>query len=123
MPTGSMNSGCWSIAATEATGFVQDAAGVTLALFDGSAMRGQYLVGYDGGRSLVRKAAGIEFPGSNPTTRNLIVEVEVITRKCTTSRPLSQAWNRSRTKIARKSLTLVSVGPVMTSRSMAAKAP
>ncbi len=36
-----------------------------------------YLVGCDGGRSLVRKAAGIEFPGSDPTTSNLIAEVEM----------------------------------------------
>lgn len=34
----------------------------------------QYLIGCDGGRSLVRKAAGIDFPGSDPTTSNLIAE-------------------------------------------------
>src|SRR5262249_48330931 len=35
------------------------------------------LVGCDGGRSLVRKAAGIQFPGWDPTTSHLIAEVEV----------------------------------------------
>ena len=44
---------------------------------NGRSLRAQYLVGCDGGRSLVRKAAGIEFPGSDPTTSNLIAEVEL----------------------------------------------
>lgn len=61
----------------EVTGFVQDDAGVDVALSDGSSLRAQYLVGCDGGRSLVRKAAGIEFPGWDPTTSALIAEVEV----------------------------------------------
>jgi len=34
-------------------------------------LRAQYLVGCDGGRSLVRKAAGIDFPGWDPTTSSL----------------------------------------------------
>lgn len=61
----------------EVTGFVQDAGGVDVALTDGGSLRADYLVGCDGGRSLVRKAAGIEFPGSEPTTSNLIAEIEV----------------------------------------------
>ncbi|WP_370141995.1 FAD-dependent monooxygenase [Bradyrhizobium elkanii] len=61
----------------EVTGFVQDANGIAVELSDGSAMRAQYLVGCDGGRSLIRKAAGIDFPGSDPTTSNLIAEVEL----------------------------------------------
>jgi 2-polyprenyl-6-methoxyphenol hydroxylase-like FAD-dependent oxidoreductase len=61
----------------EATGFTQDAAGVDVGLDDGRALRAQYLVGCDGGRSLVRKAAGIDFPGSDPTISNLIAEVEM----------------------------------------------
>ena len=59
------------------TGFTQDDAGVDVALSDGQALRAEYLVGCDGGRSLVRKAAGIEFPGWDPTTSSLIAEVEV----------------------------------------------
>ena len=62
---------------TEVTGFAQDDSGVDVALSDGASLRAQYLVGCDGGRSLIRKAAGIEFPGSDPTVSNLIAEVEV----------------------------------------------
>jgi 3-(3-hydroxy-phenyl)propionate hydroxylase len=60
----------------EATGFVQDDAGVDIALSDGQSLRAEYLVGCDGGRSLIRKTAGIEFPGWDPTTSWLIAEVE-----------------------------------------------
>ena len=61
----------------EVTGFAQDDAGVDVALSDGLSLRAQYLVGCDGGRSLVRKAAGIEFPGWDPTTSSLVAEVEM----------------------------------------------
>ena len=61
----------------EVTGFAQDDTGVDVALSDGQSLRAQYLVGCDGGRSLIRKAAGIEFPGWDPTTSNLIAEVEM----------------------------------------------
>jgi 2-polyprenyl-6-methoxyphenol hydroxylase-like FAD-dependent oxidoreductase len=61
----------------EVTGFAQDDSGVDVALSDGRSLRAQYLVGCDGGRSLVRKAAGIAFPGSDPTTSNLIAEAEL----------------------------------------------
>src|SRR5215470_3000254 len=61
----------------EIMGFVQHDTGVDVALADGQSLRAQYLVGCDGGRSLIRKAAGIEFPGWDPTTSNLIAEVEV----------------------------------------------
>ena len=61
----------------EVTGFAQDDTGVDVALSDGQSLRAQYLIGCDGGRSLIRKAAGIEFPGWDPTTSNLIAEVEL----------------------------------------------
>jgi len=61
----------------EVTGFTQDDTGVDVALSDGQRLRAQYLVGCDGGRSLVRKAAGIDFPGWDPTTSALIAEVEM----------------------------------------------
>ncbi|HEX3436998.1 MAG TPA: FAD-dependent monooxygenase [Pseudacidobacterium sp.] len=61
----------------EVTGFVQDDTGVDVELSDGCSLRTQYLVGCDGGRSLVRKTAGIAFPGSDPTTSNLIAEAEL----------------------------------------------
>jgi 2-polyprenyl-6-methoxyphenol hydroxylase-like FAD-dependent oxidoreductase len=61
----------------EVTGFAQDDAGVDVELSDGQSLRAEYLAGCDGGRSLVRKAAGIEFPGWDPTTSSLIAEVEM----------------------------------------------
>jgi 2-polyprenyl-6-methoxyphenol hydroxylase-like FAD-dependent oxidoreductase len=61
----------------EVTGFAQDDTGVDVTLADGQSLRAEYLVGCDGGRSLIRKAAGIEFPGWDPTVSNLIAEVEV----------------------------------------------
>ena len=61
----------------EVTGFAQDETGVDVELSDGQSLRAEYLAGCDGGRSLVRKAAGIEFPGWDPTTSALIAEVEM----------------------------------------------
>jgi 2-polyprenyl-6-methoxyphenol hydroxylase-like FAD-dependent oxidoreductase len=61
----------------EVTGFAQDDTGVDVELADGHSLRAEYLVGCDGGRSLVRKAAGIEFPGWDPTTSALLAEVEM----------------------------------------------
>jgi len=61
----------------EVTGFAQDDAGVEVQLSDGQSLRGEYLIGCDGGRSLVRKAAGFEFPGWDPTTSSLIAQVEM----------------------------------------------
>ena len=56
---------------------MQDDTGVDIEVSGGGTLRGQYLVGCDGGRSLVRKAAGIDFPGWDPTTSALIAEVEL----------------------------------------------
>src|SRR5829696_3712950 len=61
----------------EVTGFAQDETGVDVELSDGQSLRAEYLAGCDGGRSLVRKAAGIEFLGWDPTTSSLIAEVEL----------------------------------------------
>src|SRR5881409_1038699 len=61
----------------DVTGFAQDDTGVDVELSDGPSLRAQYLVGCDGGRSVIRKAAGIEFPGWEPTTSFLIAEVEL----------------------------------------------
>lgn len=63
--------------ATDVTGLVQDEGGVDVELSDGRALRAQYLVGCDGGRSRVRKAAGIDFPGWDPTTSYLLAQVEL----------------------------------------------
>jgi 2-polyprenyl-6-methoxyphenol hydroxylase-like FAD-dependent oxidoreductase len=61
----------------EVTGFVQDDTGVDVEVAGGPSMRARYLVGCDGGRSLVRKAAGIGFPGWGPTTSALLAQVEM----------------------------------------------
>jgi 2-polyprenyl-6-methoxyphenol hydroxylase-like FAD-dependent oxidoreductase len=61
----------------DVTGIEQDDTGVDVERSDGQSLRARYLVGCDGGRSLVRKAAGIDFPGWDPTTSNLLAEVEL----------------------------------------------
>ena len=61
----------------EVTGFTQDETGVDVELSDGRSLRAEYLVGCDGGRSVIRKTAGIEFSGWDPTTSWLIAEVEM----------------------------------------------
>ena len=61
----------------EVTGFVPEDTGVKVHLGDGESLRATHLVGCDGGRSVIRKAAGIEFPGWDPTRSSLIAEVEV----------------------------------------------
>jgi 3-(3-hydroxy-phenyl)propionate hydroxylase len=61
----------------EVTGFTQDDTGVDIAVSDGMSLRAQYLVGCDGGRSVVRKTAGIEFPGWDATTSSLLAQVEM----------------------------------------------
>ncbi|MGN6406531.1 FAD-dependent monooxygenase [Sinomonas sp.] len=61
----------------DVTGFAQDAAGVVVNLVDDATVSAQYLVACDGGRSRIRKAAGIEFEGWDATTSSLIAEVEM----------------------------------------------
>ncbi|MCT7660006.1 FAD-dependent monooxygenase [Mycobacterium deserti] len=61
----------------EATGIAQDDTGVDVQLSDGPSLRAGYLVGCDGGGSLIRKEAGIEFPGWDPSTSSLIAEIEM----------------------------------------------
>jgi 3-(3-hydroxy-phenyl)propionate hydroxylase len=63
--------------ASEVVGFAQDDTGVDAELSDGQSLRGDYLVGCDGGRSVIRKTAGIEFPGWDPSTSSLVAEVEM----------------------------------------------
>jgi 2-polyprenyl-6-methoxyphenol hydroxylase-like FAD-dependent oxidoreductase len=59
------------------SGFIQDDDGVDVQLSNGTTLRANYLVGCDGGRSLIRKAAGIDFPGWDATVSNLIAEVDM----------------------------------------------
>src|SRR5213078_2353553 len=61
----------------EVTAFAQDDTGVDVALSDGRSLRARFLVGCDGGRSLIRKNAGIDFVGWEPSTSYVIAEVEM----------------------------------------------
>ncbi|QIG95708.1 FAD-dependent monooxygenase [Bradyrhizobium sp. 6(2017)] len=61
----------------EVTGFTQDDSGVDVALSDGQSFRAQYLVGCDGGRSVIRKTAGIEFVGWDATKSWLNAEARM----------------------------------------------
>ena len=66
-----MHRGC------EVVGFAQDDSGVDVEVSGAASLRVEYLVGCDGGRSVVRKAAGIDFPGLDPSTSWMIAEVEM----------------------------------------------
>ncbi|HEX6238118.1 MAG TPA: FAD-dependent monooxygenase [Acidimicrobiales bacterium] len=61
----------------EVVGFARDDSGVDVELSGDGSLRAEYLVGCDGGRSVVRKAAGIDFPGLDPSTSWMIAEVEM----------------------------------------------
>ncbi|MGO9873105.1 MAG: FAD-dependent monooxygenase [Acidimicrobiia bacterium] len=61
----------------EVVGCAQDDTGVDVELSGARSLRAEYLVGCDGGRSVIRKAAGIDFPGLNPSTSWMIAEVEM----------------------------------------------
>jgi 3-(3-hydroxy-phenyl)propionate hydroxylase len=87
----------------EVTGFAQDDTGVEIELSDGHSLRAEYLVGCDGGRSLIRKAAGIEFPGWDPSTSCLIAEVELAEEP---------EWGLRRDAIGVRSFSRLEDGPV-----------
>ncbi|HKN49627.1 MAG TPA: FAD-dependent monooxygenase, partial [Actinomycetota bacterium] len=61
----------------EVVGFAQDDTGVDVEVSGDTSLRAEYLVGCDGGRSLIRKAAGIDFAGLDPSTSWMIAEVEM----------------------------------------------
>ncbi len=63
--------------AREVVGFVQDDTGVEVHLSGGAPIRTSWLVGCDGGRSVIRKAAGIDFPGFEATASWMIAQVEM----------------------------------------------
>jgi 3-(3-hydroxy-phenyl)propionate hydroxylase len=101
--------------AREVTGFAQDDAGVDVELADGERLRAQYLVGCDGGRSLIRKRAAIEFAGWDATTSWLIAEVSVCKEP---------AWGFKRDAVGTHAIGKLDDGPrragiVLTERSVA----
>ena len=61
----------------EVMGIARYDTGVDVQLSDGRSLPAEYLVGCNGGRSLIRKAAGIELPGWDTTTSWLIAEIEM----------------------------------------------
>lgn len=99
----------------EITGFVQDDAGVSVTLADGQLLRAQYLVGCDGGRSLIRKTAGIDFPGWDPTTSNILAEVEMTETPpygVHRSAAGTYAFGRSEYEIVNGAIIYKDVGPI-----------
>ena len=62
---------------SEVAGIEQDGDGVSVQLADGTRLRSRWLVGCDGGRSLIRRLLGIDFVGEPATTEWLLGEVEV----------------------------------------------
>lgn len=61
----------------EVVGAHADEESVHLRLTSGETVQARYVVGADGGRSVVRRAAGIGFEGPNATRSSLIAEVRV----------------------------------------------
>jgi 3-(3-hydroxy-phenyl)propionate hydroxylase len=99
----------------EITGFVQHDAGVDVALADGQSLRAHYLVGCDGGRSLIRKTAGIDFPGWGPTTSNILAEVEMTEKPpygVHRSAAGTYAFGRSEFEIKGGEIIYKDVGPI-----------
>ena len=87
----------------EVSGFSQDDTGVDVTVSNGDALRASYLVGCDGGRSVVRKAAGIDFPGWDPTVSHIIAEVELGEQP---------EWGLKRDELGIRGLSRMENGPV-----------
>lgn len=58
------------------TGFAQDDGGVDVHLAEGEPLQTAYLVGADGGGSVIRTVAGVDLVGAGATRSHLIAEVE-----------------------------------------------
>jgi len=99
----------------EVTGFVQHDAGVDVTLADGQSLRAHYLVGCDGGRSLIRKTAGIDFPGWDPTTSSILAEVEMTEKPpygVHRSAAGTYAFGRSEYEIKGSEIIYRDIGPI-----------
>jgi len=99
----------------EITGFVQHDAAVDIAIADSQSLRARYLIGCDGGRSLIRKTAGIDFPGWDPTTSNILAEVEMTEKPpygVHRSAAGTHAFGRSEYEIKGGEITYKDVGPI-----------
>ena len=74
---GSRSWGCRSGEGWRSAASPRTTQGVDVHLAGGEPLRTGYLVGADGGRSVVRQAAGIDFVGAEATRSHLIAEVRV----------------------------------------------
>jgi 2-polyprenyl-6-methoxyphenol hydroxylase-like FAD-dependent oxidoreductase len=61
----------------ELAGLSQDADGVDAVLAGGETVRARWLVGADGGRSFVRHALAVDFPGGTLPVRAMVADVEL----------------------------------------------
>jgi 3-(3-hydroxy-phenyl)propionate hydroxylase len=99
----------------EITGFARFETGIQVALADGESLRAQYLVGCDGGRSLIRKTAGIDFRGWEPTTSNILAEVEMTEKPpygIHRSAAGTYAFGRSEFEIKGSEIIYKDIGPI-----------
>lgn len=66
--------GVQSYRGVDVASVTQDDHGVDARLSDGRSLRARYLVGCDGGRSLIRRQVGIDFPGWEASVSYLVAE-------------------------------------------------
>ncbi|OKK21948.1 FAD-dependent oxidoreductase [Streptomyces sp. CB00455] len=74
----------------EVVALSQDADGVNVELADGTRLRSRYLVGCDGGRSVVRKRLGVGFPGEPATVETLLGDMEMTEDPATVAAVVAQ---------------------------------
>jgi 3-(3-hydroxy-phenyl)propionate hydroxylase len=99
----------------EITGFVQRDDRVDVALANGESLSAEYLVGCDGGRSVIRKTANIEFPGWDATTSSILAEVEMTEKPpygVHRSPAGTYAFGRSEYEIKGSEIIYKDVGPI-----------
>ncbi|MET7781465.1 rifampin monooxygenase [Streptomyces mirabilis] len=69
--------GCEVVGLSQSDDGAGAGAGVTVELADGTHLRSRYLVGCDGGRSVVRKELGVAFPGEPAKVETLLGDMEM----------------------------------------------
>jgi 2-polyprenyl-6-methoxyphenol hydroxylase-like FAD-dependent oxidoreductase len=79
----------------ELVGLSQDEQGVTVELADGSQLRSRYLVGCDGGRSVVRKLLGVGFPGEPAKVETLLGAMEVTEQPAALAATVAESSRRT----------------------------
>jgi 2-polyprenyl-6-methoxyphenol hydroxylase-like FAD-dependent oxidoreductase len=69
--------GCEVVGLSQPDDGAGSGSGVTVELADGTRLRSRYLVGCDGGRSVVRKELGVGFPGEPAKVETLLGDMEM----------------------------------------------